>query len=203
MTKTLSTKTRAPRKDKGVKRDRKVAKPAVEIAVSVQGDAQHDAHVAAFHQDHADRWEAARLASVDADEASLSEPVCPEGLTQEQLDAADAEEAIFRSIVKGSYKAKYRARGNARGCGDWLHVTLAGETLDEAGKLIVSAFEAILDANGVKHSHWNRTTPGWQGRLRMTGRLALQTVVAKTGQLRCADGEVLDAPEAWVARIAR
>lgn len=130
------------------------------------------------------------------------------------LDQLSADTARARSVVKTSYKVAYAEKAltsrlpkglsrkvAARSCGDWLSLTLAqlcvvGKTLD------VAKFEAILDANGVAHSHWNRTTKGWQGRLRMTGRLALQKVVAEAdGELELADGSTLVAPKSWVARF--
>lgn len=131
-----------------------------------------------------------------------------------ELDGADDYRP--NSVVDGSYKAKYRARAAemarkpkdvaakalARSCCDWLAIELARRclTVEKKPVLIVSAFEALLDANGVKHSHWNRTTPGWQGRLRMTGRLALQRVVAEAGVLSLPDGSELAAPKNWVQK---
>lgn len=118
------------------------------------------------------------------------------------------------SVVSAKYKARYaeRAAQGVRGSkgipkkalkrstNDWLAIELARRTLDEKAHLSVPAFEAILDANGVKHDHWNRTSPGWQGRLRMTGRLALQRVVAEAGELHLPEGETLVPPKSWVAK---
>lgn len=133
----------------------------------------------------------------------------------EQMEAEDnADEYRANSVVKNAYKTKYRERAEQmarkpkdvaakalKRCNtDWLAIELARLTLDEKAKLRVPAFEAILDANGVQHSHWNRTTPGWQGRLRMTGRLALQRVVAECGVLMLADGTELKAPKSWCAK---
>jgi hypothetical protein len=59
----------------------------------------------------------------------------------------------------------------------------------------------VLDANGVDHSRWQNRSKGWEGRLRMTGRLALQRVVAEAGILKTADGEELVAPAEWVAKF--
>jgi hypothetical protein len=126
----------------------------------------------------------------------------------------EPEEALPNSVVKGTYKTRYRMRAEAmtrkpkgvpekalrRTTGDWLALELAKRTLDKQAKLVVPAFEAILDANGVAHAHWNRTTKGWQGRLRMTGRLALQRVVAEDGELVLPDGETIAAPRSWVAK---
>ncbi len=135
----------------------------------------------------------------------------------ERMEAEDeAEDFRPGSVVRGEYKAKYRQRARERAKkpsgvaqkalersnGDWLAVELARRTLTEGKKpsLRVAEFEAILDANGVKHLHWNRTTPGWQGRLRMTGRLALQRIVAESGELIVGPDEVLTAPKNWCAK---
>lgn len=138
--------------------------------------------------------------------------------TMEAEDGDDEYEGRANSVVESSYKAKYRTRATElarkpkdvslkalkRCNSDWLAIQLARLSLDDKQKLIVPAFEAILDANGVKHDHWNRTTPGWQGRLRMTGRLALQRKVAEAdGELVLADGSTLKAPRTWVEKTIR
>lgn len=130
-------------------------------------------------------------------------------------EADEDEEDRPNSVVKSAYKAKYReraanmnrkpkdipAKALKRSTSDWLAIELARRTLDDKAKLVVPAFEAILDANGVKHDHWNRTTPGWQGRLRMTGRLALQRIVAEhDGHLNLPDGSTIVAPKSWTAK---
>lgn len=132
----------------------------------------------------------------------------------DELDGEVEELHTPNSVVKATYKLKYAERAahgirNSKGIpkkalkrttADWLALELARRTLDEKAKLVVPSFEAILDANGVKHAHWNRTTRGWQGRLRMTGRLALQRVVAEAGELALPSGEALIAPRSWVAK---
>lgn len=124
------------------------------------------------------------------------------------------EVVLPRSIVKPTYKAVYANRvldgqrgkkgvskkAQARSCSDWLALELAALTLREKDKLDVAAFEAILTANGIAHEHWNRTTKGWQGRLRMTGRLALQRAVAAEEMLYVPDAEPIKAPRSWVAK---
>jgi hypothetical protein len=121
----------------------------------------------------------------------------------------EADNAKANSVVKTAYKARYAERAVAAGesrkaaqrsSWDWLAISIAGECLRDGDRLDVPAFEALLDANGVSHAKWNRTTKGWQGRLRMSGRLALQRVVAEAGVLRTADGDELVAPEYWVAK---
>lgn len=130
------------------------------------------------------------------------------------IEQAEADAARVRSVVKPTYKKRYAERAltarkpkgvskkvAARGTCDWLHLQLAKLTLDEKGHLNVDEFEAILDANGVEHAHWNRTTKGWQGRLRMTGRLALQRIVAEAqGELELPDGSTVVAPKSWVEK---
>lgn len=135
----------------------------------------------------------------------------------EDGDEADLEVeglALPNSVVKGTYKVRYAQRAIdmarkpkgvslkalKRMTGDWLAIELAKLTLDDKAKLVVPAFEAILEANGIAHAHWNRTTKGWQGRLRMTGRLALQRVVAEDGELVLPDGATIAAPRSWVAK---
>ena len=122
--------------------------------------------------------------------------------------------ALPRSVVKSAYKAKYAqrvldgARGKkgvskkaqARSCGDWLALELAARVLDSKNKLVLEAFLAILDANHVDHSRWTNRSKGWEGRLRMTGRLALQKVVANEEQLYLPDGVILRAPKSWIAQ---
>jgi hypothetical protein len=134
--------------------------------------------------------------------------------TMEAEDDADDFLSLGNSVVKGAYKAKYRERADQmarkpkdvakkvlrRSCSDWLAIELARLTLDEKQHTIVPALEAVLTANGVKHEHWNRTTKGWQGRLRMTGRLALQRVVAESGQLSLPSGDAIAAPKVWIAK---
>jgi len=129
-------------------------------------------------------------------------------LAQAELDAA-----LPKSVVSANYKKRYAERALtarkpkdvsrkvvARSCGDWLALELAKHCIGEKNKLNVDAFTAILDANGVDHSHWNRTSKGWQGRFRMTGRLALQRVVAEAGEMELADGSTVIAPKTWVAK---
>jgi len=121
--------------------------------------------------------------------------------------AADLDKK--RSVVRNEYKAKYaqRARENGhaskvaqRSTWDWLAQSLAGEVNGPDGKLDVARFLALLDANGVDHSRWTNRSKGWEGRLRMTGRLALQRVVAASGEL-VVEGDVLEAPAEWVAKF--
>lgn len=128
----------------------------------------------------------------------------------EDIDAEiEADIAKARSVVKTAYKVKYRDRARdagivrkaaKRSAWDWLAEQLAGECLGKKDKIDIEAFLAVLDANGVDHSRWTNRSKGWEGRLRMTGRLALQRVVADAGVLTLPDGELLEAPAEWVAK---
>ena len=119
--------------------------------------------------------------------------------------AADNEKK--GSVVRGTYKQKYAERAASAGlgkvaqrsCWDWLAQELAAECL-EGTKISIDRFLALLDANGVDHSRWQNRSKGWEGRLRMTGRLALQKVVAANGHLKTAEGAELEAPADWVAK---
>lgn len=128
----------------------------------------------------------------------------------------DADETAPRlgSVVAPLFKARYHERADSlyrkpkdipakalrRSSCDWLSMELQRRTLDERAHISIHAFEAILDANGVRHSHWKRSGTGWQGRIRMTGRLALQRVVAENGYLSLPDGSTIPAPKNWIAK---
>lgn len=126
------------------------------------------------------------------------------------VDAEVAADIVKRnSVVKPKYKLRYAHRASEAGlkkkraqrsAWDWLAQTLAGECLDEKDRISIERFTAVLDANGVDHSRWTNRSKGWEGRFRMTGRLALQRVVAEAGVLKTADGEELEAPADWVAK---
>ena len=133
----------------------------------------------------------------------------------EAFASLDAEEQDFLSrkgsVVKKGYKVRYANRAVASGNNhkaarrstwDWLAIEIAAECLDDKAKLRVGDFLALLEANGVDHSRWTNRSPGWEGRLRMTGRLALQKVVAEAGLLRFPDGEEKEPTSEWLAKFA-
>ncbi len=124
-----------------------------------------------------------------------------------EIDAEVAtDNAKPNSVVRRAYKEKYAERNKAdgkraqRSCWDWLAQSLAGECLDDKAKISIDKFLRVLELNGVDHSRWANRNKGWEGRLRMTGRLALQKVVAQTGVLKV-DGDELEAPAEWVAKF--
>lgn len=131
------------------------------------------------------------------------------------LDAQLAADTARKgSVVRSSYKAAYRdraetARGKkgvdrrviAQSCGDWLALELAARIRPNPKKPTdLALFRAILAANGVDDSRWPSTTPGWQGRLRMSGGMALRAVVAEAGVLVVPGEGELSAPRSWCAK---
>jgi hypothetical protein len=82
-------------------------------------------------------------------------------------EAEDEEKS--GSVVKEEYRARYKEMGHPTTCGDDLAVILdnlcKGKTATD-----LQRFEDICEANGVALGKYNRTSNGWQGRLRMTGR---------------------------------
>lgn len=133
------------------------------------------------------------------------------GETLDDIDEQiEADIAKPRSVVKTAYKVKYRDRAREAGVvrkaakrstWDWLAQSIAGECLRGKDRIDIDAFLDLLEANGVDHSRWTNRSKGWEGRLRMTGRLALQRVVAEAGVLKMADGEETVAPAEWVAKF--
>jgi len=102
---------------------------------------------------------------------------------------APAPKTVVKTAYKHRYQDKAKARGltdkaSRRGNGDWLQRELQAETCDKQGRFDLGRFEAILDANGVDYSRWNRTSHGWVGRVRMSGSLVLRGVVGKSGLFR-------------------
>jgi len=146
-------------------------------------------------------------------EAAMAEAVVIEAPAPVAIDAAVAEDnAKANSVVGVAYKHRYAQRAAGAGlkrkaaqrsAWDWLAQTIAGECLDDKDRISIERFLALLEANGVDHSRWTNRNKGWEGRLRMTGRLALQRVVAEAMVLKTADGEELEAPADWVAKYAR
>lgn len=121
-----------------------------------------------------------------------------------EADATDAEEEDLRggSCVPDKYKKLYAEMGHAGTCGDWLADVLAPLVTASNGKLDVDAMEEIARLNSVDTTKLNRTSPGWQGRFRMTSRNMLVKVVAKAGLLHVPateDGDTVAAPADWLA----
>jgi hypothetical protein len=150
-------------------------------------------------------------------DAALKEVMgVPESTSDELNDMVDEvvaeaegdveEERIPNSIVKPKFKNKYAANAAAigdtrkqvkRSNWDWLSQQLAAFCLNDKGKIDIGAFTDVLEANGIDHSKWTNRNKGWEGRFRMTGRVALQKVVANSGSLAWPNGEPTVAPPEW------
>ena len=121
-------------------------------------------------------------------------------------DAADQSESppAKGSVVTSRYRANYSELGHPTHCGDELAVLLNNLCLNKAG-INIQLFEEICEANGVKLTRYDRTTRGWQGRLRMTGRnLLTKHLKNNGGVLLMPPGwypESYKLSEDWVASI--
>jgi len=102
------------------------------------------------------------------------------------------------SVVTNRYRANYSDQGHPTHCGDELAILLNNLCSNKAGTNI-ELFEAICVANGISLTRYNRTTKGWQGRLRMTGRnLLAKKVREQGGYLRMPDGDEYKLSQDWV-----
>jgi hypothetical protein len=112
------------------------------------------------------------------------------------LGEEEGEEKANNSVVAVKFKDKYIANAKALGIPgkaakrsnwDWLSQQIAAVCLDDKHKIRIADFTALLDANGVDHSKWTNRNKGWEGRFRMTGRVALQKVVANAELMKFPD----------------
>ena len=114
---------------------------------------------------------------------------------QEALALAEINHqiALPHSVVKASYKVKYKERAIAAGLkgkaskrsnGDWLSRQMAELVLDKKEKLIVERLVEVCEANGLEDilNRWPNQSKGWEGRLRMTACLVLRKIVADNAQ---------------------
>jgi hypothetical protein len=125
---------------------------------------------------------------------------------EEQLAVAEIDQqiALSNSKVPTKYKVLYKMRARAAGIKgkaakrstwDWLAQQMKELVLTEKDKLKVQAFEELMAANGIDTNKWPSRTPGWEGRLRMTGGIALRRKLADSGILHLADGTTRQMPD--------
>jgi len=121
----------------------------------------------------------------------------------------EPEDKVPNSVVKDKFKVKYIENARAQGIPgkaakrsnwDWLSQQLATFCLNDKHSIDIGAFTDVLEANGVDHSRWTNRNRGWEGRFRMTGRVALQKVVANSGVLKWPTGEPTPAPADFVEK---
>lgn len=122
-------------------------------------------------------------------------------------EGEDEEEPTGVVVVAERYKQEYRARGDATGCGDWLHQTLKRYTSDITveGKSVKAfdhiGFTQMLVANGVTIKGKFAAMPesgskGWEGRYRMNGRQMLEAPLLRAkGVLALENGQSIVMPD--------
>lgn len=119
------------------------------------------------------------------------------------------EDAGPKSVVAKKFKLRYAAharelgvKGKAakRSNWDWLAQQIAEQCLSPKAKIDIERFKDLLDANGVDHSKWTNRSTGWEGRLRMTGRVALQRIVADAKMLKLVDETTLVPPDEFIEK---
>lgn len=121
-------------------------------------------------------------------------------------DAEGEEDDAGGSVVKPEYRIRYAEAGHPNHCGDWLAVTLNNLILGKT-QTDIEHFEELCNLNGVSLAKYNRTTAGWQGRLRMTGRNLLVKPVAAAGVLMVPPSVQQDgvdrypAPAEWLSSL--
>ena len=139
--------------------------------------------------------------------------------TAEEKEVLDAEEQrgedegeqpkVANTVVHSRYKDRYAANAAAVGASgkapkrsnwDWLSQAIAKECLNDKHQINIDKFLGILEANGIDHTKWPNRNRGWEGRLRMTGRVVLQKVVANRGKLLLPDDRMEDAPAEFIEK---
>lgn len=114
------------------------------------------------------------------------------------------DDAKGGSVVASRYRTKYAEQGHPTHCGDWLAQLLNNFCIGDK-HTDLEVFEKICDLNGVKLDKYNRTTPGWQGRIRMTGRNLLSRKVFDAKHINVPNSEVeggvqqITAPGDWLS----
>ena len=148
--------------------------------------------------------EAAEMAVAETEQREASEAAEKAALAE-----VEEEAKLPNSVVAEKFKLKYIENAKANGIAgkaakrsnwDWLAQEIAAECLKEKEKIDIQEFMDLLELNGVDYSRWTNRNKGWEGRFRMTGRVALQKVVANAGRLKKKMSESIP-PEAWVAKF--
>ena len=100
---------------------------------------------------------------------------------EEQSLDDDAEGEVIKTIVPHKYRNEYKARGDARSCGDWLALTLRDLLNGGSKKAPVDLVKtyALARANGCDRE-WPHLNPGQQ---RMNAGNAIRRAVKAQGFL--------------------
>jgi hypothetical protein len=130
-------------------------------------------------------------------------------LELQEEEPVEEEIKLPNSVVAPKFKDKYIANAIAQGAKekaarrsnwDWLAQEIAKQCLDPKGKIDIDSFKYILSLNEVDYLKWTNRNKGWEGRFRMTGRVALQKRVANNGVLRMGDADDAYPPAEWIAK---
>lgn len=133
------------------------------------------------------------------------------GFTDADLQSEGEEDEEARapaSVVGERYRQAYQlASSNGQGNGDWLHEMLVA-TCNGSDGISITLFDAVLRDNGIEpqDTKWGTSekTRGWQGRYRMSGRLALEKQIALTGECRMGETRLTaEADAAFAAFLAQ
>jgi hypothetical protein len=150
---------------------------------SVEWNAEAQTWIAHFAESlEIDSMESEDLDALLADALEAGAAALEEAGVEEELD--DAEEGMHKTIVPVKYRNEYKARGDARVCGDWLSFKLR-ELLNASGKkggvgpVDLDKTYALARANGCD-KEWPHLNPGQQ---RMNAGNAIRRNFIKTNAL--------------------
>jgi hypothetical protein len=127
-------------------------------------------------------------------------------------DEEEEDQPKVNSVVADKYKNNYIENAKLNGNGnkaarrsnwDWLAQQIAAHCLDEKQHIRMDDFVLLLNMNSVDHSKWTNRNKGWEGRFRMTGRVALQKIVAGNNYLVLPNGDLATPPTEWITKYAK
>ena len=124
--------------------------------------------------------DAADLETTIVEALEFAEQAQTEAGEEQSLDD-DAEGEVVKTIVPHKYRNEYKARGDARSCGDWLALTLRDLLNGGSKKAPVDLVKtyALARANGCDRE-WPHLNPGQQ---RMNAGNAIRRAVKAQGFL--------------------
>lgn len=122
-----------------------------------------------------------------------------ESEAEQEEEAEEEDPQPSGDVVKPEYRARYIENGSGgRGCNDWFMQTL-DELIGTGKHLNVEAMDRLAQLNNVDLGKYNRTTRGWQGRLRMTFRNILARKAWKEGFFINFNEEKVNVDAEWAA----
>jgi hypothetical protein len=148
---------------------------------SVEYDAEQQLWVATFADGvELDPMEGEDLEQILADAVDAAGEFLASQGEEADLDD-DSDEPVVRTIVPHKYRNEYKARGDARSCGDWLALTMR-DLLNAGSKkapVDLAKTYALAEANGCT-KRWEHLNPGQQ---RMNAGNAIRRQVKAVGYL--------------------